>query len=184
MDQTDAAVNNKLKWKFWISFCVAVVFITWMKYYLSPLRSREIVQYEMAKTADNAASLVEQWTTDGKAAILLRSIYVDYIFIIVYCVAISFACRYISSLTRNEILITAGKFFSYFIFAAGIFDVIENIAMTIDIQRFTFVNVTLVYKMAISKFSILLMSLFFIATCFMFWLMGSIKRKDKSWQRV
>ena len=185
MDQTDVTINNKLKWRFWIFFCVAVVFIIWMKNYLSPLRSGEIVQYEMAKTMDRAAALVTLWKSDGKFDILVKSINVDYIFIIIYCLAISTACRFISSLTKNEIFITTGSFFSYLIFAAGIFDVIENIAMTKDLyQAINFVHVSLVYKMAISKFSILLMTLFFIAVCLMFWLMGLVKLKEKSWRRA
>ncbi|MEO5999722.1 MAG: hypothetical protein ABIN89_23200 [Chitinophagaceae bacterium] len=185
MDQTDTAINNKLKWRFWLFFCVAGFFIVWMKHYLSPLRSSEIVQYEMAKTVDTAAALTKLWMLDGKFDILVKSIYVDYIFIIIYCMAISTACRFISSLTKNEIFITAGSFFSYLIFAAGIFDVIENIAMSKDLhQAVNFANVSLVYKMAISKFSILLMTLFFIAVCFIFWLISAIKLKDKSWQRA
>ena len=185
MDQTDAAINNKLKWRFWIFFSLTVVFIMWMKYYLSPLKSSEIIQYEIAKTADKAAAIIRQWTLEGKSNILIQSIYLDYLFIIIYCFAISFACRFISSLTRNEILLRAGSFFSYLIFAAGIFDVVENIAMTKDLnQAVNFVHVSLVYKMAISKFSILLMSLFFIAVCFISWLMGAVKRKDKSWERA
>jgi hypothetical protein len=185
MEHSETDINNKLKLRFWIFFSCALVFIIWMKSYLSPLQSGEIVQYEMAKTTATAAALIQQWTENGKLAIVLKSIYIDYVFIIIYCLAISTGCRYTSSLTKNDILIKAGVFFSYFIFVAGIFDIIENISMMKGLlQAVSYGNVDLAYKMAISKFSIILMTLFFIAVCLMFWLMSFISRKEKAWKRV
>jgi hypothetical protein len=68
---------------------------------------------------------------------------------------------------------------------AGIFDVIENISMTKGLlQVVSHGNVGLAYKMAISKFSIILMTLFFIAICLMFWLMNSVSHKEKAWERT
>lgn len=184
MDQYETAINSKLKWRFWIFFCGALIFIFWMKHYLSPLQSNEIVHYEMAKTADTASAIIRQWTESGKLDIVLKSIYIDYIFIIIYCLAIATGCRYVSYLTKNDILVKAGIFFSYFIIAAGIFDIIENLAMTKGLRQavVSSSNVALAYKMAISKFSIILMSLFFIAVCFMFWLMSLVSRKEKYWK--
>ncbi len=183
MDRLETVINNKLKWRFWIFFCVAIIFIFWMKYYLAPLQSTEIVQYEMAKTTDNATAMIKQWTQNGKLDIVLKSIYIDYVFIIIYCLAIATGCRFISSLTKNSILIKAGIFFSYLIFVAGVFDFIENIAMTKGLlQTVTYGDVSLAYKMAISKFSIILVTLFFIAVSFMFWLMGAITGKEKAWR--
>ncbi len=185
MEPSDTAIGNKLKWRFWIFLSIAVLFVFFMKHYLAPLQSGEIVQYEMAKTPDTAASLIRLWTQNGKMDKVLKSIYIDYIFIVIYCLAISTACRFISSLTKNSILRKAGIFFSYFIFAAGLFDVIENIAMLKSLeQAVTNYNVNLAYKMAISKFSIILITIFFIAVCFMFWLMSIIPRKKTSWKRV
>lgn len=185
METSDTAIGTKLKWRFWICLSGAVIFIFWMKHYLAPLPSDEIVQYEMAKTVDTAASLVRLWTQDGKIDMVLKSIYIDYIFIVIYCLAISTGCRFMGNLTKNNILTKAGIFFSYFIFAAGLFDVMENNAMLKSLQQaVTHSNVSLAYKMAISKFSIILMSLFFIAVCFMFWLLSAVPRKETSWKRV
>ncbi len=185
MEPSDTAIGTKLKWRFWICLSGAVIFYFWMKHYLAPFQLGEIVQYEMAKTTDTAASLVRLWTQDGKIDKVLKSIYIDYFFIVIYCLAISTACRFMCTLTKNNILIKAGIFFSYFIFAAGLFDVIENIAMLKSLQQaVTYSNVSLAYKMAISKFSIILMALFFIAVCFMFWLLSAVPRKETSWKRV
>ncbi len=185
MEPSDTAILNKLKWRFWIFLFVAVMFNFLIKHYLAPLKPAEIVQYEMAKTTDTAASLILLWTQNGKIDKLLKSIYIDYIFIVIYCLAISTTCRFMSALTKNNIFIKAGVFFSYFIFVAGLFDIIENTAMLKSLQHaVTYSNVSLAYKMAISKFSIILISLFFIAVCFMFWLMSVLPRKETSWKRA
>jgi hypothetical protein len=183
MEPSDTAIDNKLKWRFWILFIVSIIFIAWMRDYLAPFQSGDIVQYEMAKTTDTAASLIRLWSQNGKLSIALKSIYIDFIFIIIYCLAISTGCRFASVLTKNTILVKAGIFFSYLIFAAGVFDVIENLAMMKSLQQaVTHANVSLAYKMAISKFSIVLTSLFFIAVCFMFWVMGAVTRKEEAWK--
>lgn len=184
MDQDGSAIDKKLKRRFWIFLFVAILFMSWMRFYLPGFNSREIVQYEMAKAPEKATAIISQWSqTPGKQVTMIKSIYVDYFFIVVYCLAISAGCRYISSLTKNEILVKAGIFFSYFIFVAGIFDVVENIAMTKSLrQEVTYANVSLAYKMAISKFSIILMSLFFVAVSLMFWLIGLLSGKEKSWK--
>jgi hypothetical protein len=185
MEASDSAIPRNLKWRFWIFLAAAIIFIFWMKYYLAPFRSADIVKYEMAKTTESAALLIRHWTENGKIHSATRSIYIDFIFIIVYCLAISTACRYMSVLTRNNILIKAGFFFSYLIFLAGIFDVIENVAMLKSLQqKLTNSTISLAYKMAISKFSIILMTLFFIAVCFMFWLMSILPVKQTGWKRV
>lgn len=163
---------------------VAIVFMSWMRFYLPGFDSREIVQYEMAKAPEKAIAIISQWSQiPDKLGTMIKSIYIDYFFIVVYCLAISAGCQYISSLTKNVILIKAGIFFSYFIFAAGIFDIVENIAMTNSLkQEVTYASVSLAYKMAISKFSIILMSLFFTAVSLMFWLIGLLSGKEKSWK--
>ena len=185
MEPPDTAIGNKLKWRFWIFVCIALLFIFWMKHYLAPFQSGDIVKYEMAKTADTAASLIRLWTQNGKINFVLKSIYIDFIFIVIYCLAISASCRFMSILTKNNILIKAGFFFSYLILLAGIFDVIENMAMLKSLQQaVTYSNVSLAYRMAISKFSIILMTLFFIAVCFIFWLVSIIPGKETSWKRV
>ena len=184
MDQNDLAINKKLKRRFWIFLVLAILFMCWMKFFLPGFDSREIVQYEMAKAPEKATAIISQWSqTPDKLQTMIKSIYVDYFFIVVYCLAISAGCRYLSRLTKNEILVKAGIFFSFFIFAAGIFDVVENIAMTKSLrQEVTHANVSLAYKMAISKFSIILMSLFFIAVSLLFWLIGLLSGNEKSWK--
>lgn len=183
MDLPAAQKFNRLKWWFWISFLIAVIFIVWMKRYLSPLESSEIVRFEMAKTTDKAAGMIREWKEDGRFDLVVKSIQLDYIFIVLYCIAIATASRFFSALTHNVILRKAGIFFSFFIFVAGLFDVVENIAMMKSLgQSVTQTSVGFAYKMAISKFSIVLMALFFIMVCLVSWMVNQFSRKEKFWK--
>lgn len=183
MDLPAASTTNRLKWWFWIFFLSTLIFMIWMKRYLLPLESGEVIRFEMAKTTEKAAGMISDWKENGKYDLVIKSIYIDYIFIALYTIAISTACRFLSRLTHNTILKKAGIFFSFFIFAAGIFDVAENIAMMKSLgQLVTETNVGFAYKMAISKFSIVLMALFFIIVCFISWLVNQFSRKENFWK--
>src|SRR5437763_13821699 len=122
--------TGKLKWWFFIFLALTVVFMVWMKNLLYPLHSGEIVHFEMAKTTAAAAGIINEWQETGKLNLAIKSIYLDYIFIVLYTVTISLGCQFLSSIAGNEILARTGKLFAILIFAAGIFDVVENIAMT------------------------------------------------------
>ena len=135
----------------------------WMKSFLYPLQPGDIVEFEMAKTSERATSILQQWQNDGKFDAAIQSIYLDFFFIVLYTLTIYLGCRYLASLSSNEIFARAGKIFSYLIFAAAIFDVVENMAMLRSLNDGITVNqVSLAHKMAISKFSIVLMTLFYI----------------------
>ena len=183
MDLPAASTTNRLRWWFWIFFLVTSIFIIWMKWYLLPLQSQEIIQFEMAKTIEKATLMITEWKENEKFDLVVRSIYLDYIFIVLYTLAISLGCRFLSRLTRNGILIKTGIFFSFFIFAAGLFDIVENMAMMKNLgQPVTQTNVGFAYKMAITKFSIVLMAVFFIVVCFISWLVNQFSRKDDFWK--
>jgi hypothetical protein len=59
----------------------------------------------------------------------VQSIYLDFLFIILYTSGLSVACVFFSRLTAHEVLMRTGYFFSYLLVAAGICDVIENVAL-------------------------------------------------------
>jgi hypothetical protein len=183
MDLPAAITTNRLKWWFWIFFLVTLIFIIWMKRYLLPLQSAEVIRFEMAKTTENAAAMIKEWKENGKFGLVVKNVYLDYIFIVLYTTGIAIACRFLSGLTQNIILRKAGYFFSFFIFGAGIFDVAENMAMMKSLgQSVTETNVGFAYKMAISKFSIVLMVLLFIVVCVVSWLVNQLSRKEKFWK--
>ena len=148
-----------------------------MRSFFSPLQSGDIIEFEMAKTPGRAASIVDEWQLNGKLPMAMRSIYADYFFIILYTITLSSGSLFFSRICRNALFRQTGKFFSVLVFVAGIFDLVENLLMTRSLAgEMSLYIVDLTYKMAISKFSIILMTLFFIAICIVSWIAGRTER--------
>jgi hypothetical protein len=146
------------------------LFIFFAGLYLRPLTSGEIVKFELAKEAPVAEAIIQDWTSAGKYEKAVQSIYIDFLFIVLYSSGLAVACIFLSRLTRHEILVKTGYFISYLVIAAGICDVIENIALLKSlygtVRKW---NTILAYDMAATKFSLLILSVLFIAICLIFW---------------
>lgn len=171
MKITYAAPTASLQRWFWWLLLINVLFIACSRFYIQPLTSRDIVRFEVAKTTRVAESIVQEWKQMGKYNMAIQSIYIDYLFIILYTSGLAVACAFLSRLTGHEILIRAGKGASWLLAMAGICDVIENVAMTKSLQdAITPWNVMLAYDMAAAKFSVIILCLLFILVCLIFWL--------------
>jgi hypothetical protein len=136
---------------------------------MQPLASGEIVRFELAKNLSVADRIIQEWVTYAKLNRAIVSIYLDFLFILLYTSGLAVTCVYLGRLTRHEILMRAGKFFTYLLIIAGICDIIENIAMLKSLQgTATRWSVLLAYDMATTKFSIVILSILFIAICVIF----------------
>jgi hypothetical protein len=152
----------------------------WVKSYLSPLTSSEIVQFEVAKTITRAQAIIQEWKNTGKYERGVESTTLAYFFMVLYTAFIGLGCRCISIATGNEILIKGGKGFTWLISLATISDVVENLAMSRTLRgEITQVNVTLAYNLARIKFSIVLVCLLFILACSIYWLIGKLASNEK-----
>jgi hypothetical protein len=171
---------SRLRQLFWFSFLLTIAYMIWVRNYLSPLSSDEIVQFEIAKTVGKAQTIIGEWKTSGKYALGVQSTYFAYIFMVLYTVAIAVGCRFISACTGNEILMKGGKGFSWLIIVAAVCDVVENMALsrTIrgDISQW---NVTLAYNFARIKFSIVIVCILFMLSCFLYWGLGKLAGEKK-----
>jgi hypothetical protein len=157
------------KW-FLVLLLANALYILFAGLYLRPLTSGEIVKFELAKEVPVAESIVHEWTANGKFDKAVQSIYLDFLFIILYTSGLSVACVLISRFTHHEILIRTGYFFSYLLVAAGICDVIENMAMLRSLNgHISNWNVILAYDMAATKFSLIIISVLFLSVCLIFW---------------
>src|SRR5579864_3027902 len=125
---------SRLRMFFWLSFLVTIAYMIWVRNYLAPLSSDEIVQFEIAKTAEKAQSIIDAWKNSGKYEQVVRSTNFAYVFMILYTVAIALGCRFISACTRNEIMIKGGRGFAWLIVGATICHLIENIALSHTIR--------------------------------------------------
>ncbi|HVU98919.1 MAG TPA: hypothetical protein VHE34_27040 [Puia sp.] len=152
----------------------------WVRNYLAPLSSDEIVQFEIAKTVDRAQAIIGDWKLTGKYEQGVKSTYLAYLFMVLYTLAIGLGCRFISICTGNEIMIKGGKGFSWLIVAATICDVAENIALSRTLRGpVSQWNVTLAYDLARVKFSIVIVCLLFMLACLLYWGIGELAGEKK-----
>lgn len=169
--------SKQLQRLFWIFLLLNIVFIIWSKNFLKPLETRDIVRFEIAKKLPVAESILQEWTNpdDTKLTKAVQGIYIDYFFIILYVGGLSIASIYFSQLTGHLILKRAGRFIPLLIFGAGICDVIENIAMLNSLSgHLNSWNVWIAHDMAVTKFSIVILSLLFLMVCLVFFLLRKI----------
>lgn len=176
MEEIQLVSNPRTKQLFWIFVAANIIYIFFAWNFLAPLNSGDIVQLETAKTVTATESLIQQWKLNGKFSKAVQSIYLDYLFIVLYCAGLATACIYLAVQTGHEILRRAGKLFSFLLPAAGTCDVIENISMTQSLNgNITQFTVALTYDMAMAKFTVVILSVLFIVICLMFIALGRIK---------
>jgi hypothetical protein len=170
---------GRLRQLFWFFSILTIAYMIWVRNYLYPLSSDEIVQLEIAKTAAKAQQIIANWKLTGKYEQGVKSTYFAYAFMILYTLAIALGCRFISACTKNEILIKGGKGFAWLIAFATACDLIENIALSHTLQGpVSQWNVTMAYNLAKVKFSIVIVCLLFILACTLYWAIGRLSKEE------
>ncbi|HLI93171.1 MAG TPA: hypothetical protein VKU83_06165 [Puia sp.] len=170
---------NRLRQLFWFFFFITVVYMVWVRVYLFPLSSDELIQFEIAKTADKAAAIIRDWKNAGKYELSVQSTYFAYIFMVLYTVAIALGCRFLSACTGNLIMIKGGKGFSWLIVGATACDLVENMALSRTIRgQISQWNVTLAYDLARVKFSIVIICILFMLASALYWGIGRLAREE------
>jgi|SRR5580658_5917841 hypothetical protein len=171
---------SRLRQLFWLFFLLTIAYVIWVRNYLSPLTSDELVQFEIAKTAGNARTIIQDWKNTGKYEQGVQSTYFAYIFMALYTLAIVFGCRFLSALTGNDVLMKGGTGFSWLVITATTCDLVENIALsrTIrgDISQW---NVTVAYDLARVKFSIVIVCILFMLICLLYWGIGKLAKEKE-----
>jgi hypothetical protein len=175
-----AARFSRLRQLFWLFFLLTIAYMIWMRNYLAPLSSGEIVQFEIAKTVNKANAIIQDWKDTGKYEQGVKSIFLAYFFIALYTIAIALGCRFISACTGNDILIKGGRGFSWLIVIATICDFVENIAMskTLNGQVLQW-NISIVYNLARVKFSIVIICILFMIACALYWAIARLAGEQK-----
>jgi hypothetical protein len=175
-----ASLQQLRRW-FWILLVMNSIYVVAVHFILQPVTSGEIVRFEMAKEASIAQTMLDNWKISGNFHKAVTSVYIDFLFILLYGAGLAIACVFLARLTKHEILGRAGKFFSYLLVIAAVCDVIENIAMLRSMQGVVkSFNVMLAYDMAFTKFSIIILSLLFIIICLIFWGLNFIESGSKN----
>lgn len=96
--------------------------------------------------------MLATWGADGIEKLKL-SLYLDFIFLILYCWAISLGCKITAGFGGQNFMKT-GLLFSKIIWVAGACDIIENVALLLTIQNPNRVVLELAFWMASIKFTI------------------------------
>src|SRR5688572_15041526 len=136
-----------------------IVWIAFMRAYTP----KNIVQFEFAKTVSTANEIISNWGTEG-IALAKTSIYLDFVFIALYCSAIMLGSRVAALFSRKTMLIKIGLVLSYLIWVAGLCDVVENFAMLKTLEGVNQQTLSVAFYFAAIKFSIVLMALLLILT--------------------
>jgi hypothetical protein len=154
---------------FWIATMITIGWIILMR----PYTPKNIVAFELAKTIPAAEQILNDWGAAGieKAA---ASIYLDFVFIILYCTSIMLGCRVSAQYAGIKKLIGMAAFFAMAIWLAGLLDVVENLCMLKTLSAPTISTTTIAFYAAAIKFTIVALSLVFILAS---GLTGLIKKK-------
>jgi hypothetical protein len=180
MKRLQSVSQYRVRRWFLVLLLANALYILFAGLYLRPLTSGEIVKFELAKETPVAESIIQDWIANGKHQKAINSIYLDFLFILLYTSGLSVASIFFSRLTHHEILIKTGYFFSYLVIAAGICDVIENMALLRSLYgAVNNWNTILAYDMAATKFSLLIITVLFLGICLIFW--GLRKIETRRW---
>ena len=166
--QSETVVDPLVKKRFWFFLLLTLVAYFLMRFITDNLSGKEIINFEVAKTVDNANAMMGVWGVEGVGR-FLKGIYGDFLFIIGYTGALFYGCRYVGGLSGNYILRKAGNIFSFLAIIAGICDVVENFGMIYTLkQQASGWVVHLTSDMARIKFSLIFILLLYIVICLLF----------------
>ncbi len=136
--------------------------VAWM-IFMRPFTPPNIIQFEFAKTVEQAQSIMDDWGTGGVAAARL-SIYLDFVFLILYSWSVSLGCKAVIASMPAIWWKKAGEYLSTVSWFAGSCDLIENFAMLFTLSNMNEFSVSVAYYFAMFKFTIVFVCLLFIIT--------------------
>ena len=170
---------SALRLKFWWCTVSAVVFILVMKWVTAPMSGQMIVQFELARTVEKAAAILADWSVRGWVGLFKTSVYLDFIFILLYVTSFFYGCRFIARLSGHYILKKAGDGFAWLAALAGVCDIIENIIMlqTVNTKASSSWTVTFTYHISVAKFSMLMIMALFMIVCVIIWALEKLIRR-------
>ena len=162
-------VSARLKKVFVITLVCTIAWMIMMGSAIKPLNSKQIVSFELAKTTEAATKIIREWDERDLIPNARKSIYLDFVFLILYSASIAIGCVVLSAFTRNSFLVHLGSWLSKIVPLAGIFDVVENLAMLKSLSgKVTMLPVFIAYWFALLKFLIVIISLHFVLGCLIF----------------
>lgn len=168
-----------MRFKFFSLLLLTQGFWLFMKQMTSPLDAKNIIDLETARTVERAEGLIS-WFQENPPLMemAIRSVYLDFIFILFYVAFLAVAVRWLGSLSGLDLLQRTGKFFLFIILAAGVSDIIENIFLLKVLGgELTELNVRMAYNFAAAKFSMIIMVLLLLVVNLVFMVANIFNRR-------
>lgn len=167
-----------MKQKAFVRFFAALL-VTWawiaiMKHEVQPLTSREIVSFEFARTPEQVLTWIQYFDREGLRSQFEVSIYLDFIFLLIYPLPFVFACRAIAAAGSGRVQRVSARF-ARWIWLAAVCDMIENLGILYTLHGHPTGLVTHATAFfALLKFSILLAAFAAVAAG-TFWLLFAVR---------
>lgn len=142
---------------FWIVSSCTVLWLLFMR----PYTPENIVAFELAYSTETASGIIQEWGETGLKSVRI-SIYLDFIFLILYAWSIGLGCRISADFSGLPLFIQPAVFFNRAVWFAGTCDFIENTFMLFTLSHMNEFSVSMAYYFAIIKFLILAIALMFV----------------------
>jgi|JI10StandDraft_1071094.scaffolds.fasta_scaffold03702_13 hypothetical protein len=146
---------------FWL---VTAATIGWMLV-MRPVTPTNIIEFEFARTPEKAVEIFIDWGGSG-AEKAKMSILLDFVFLVLYCWAISLGCKVAAGFSQTKIISKAGLKLSRIIWIAGVCDIIENVSLLLVMRNLNAMLLELAFWTAGIKFTIVIAALLFIIIAF------------------
>ena len=156
-----------LKRKIVLLLPILILTIFTMRYFDSFIKNdictSGITSFELAKSLDKMTAIVHSWDTKALAAINM-SMGFDFLFILVYVTFIVLLLKLtIQPLNKTSFRYKLGKLFIKLTLLAGLFDLVENIALIrILLGNLSQLNTSISYYFASAKFALLALAILYI----------------------
>ncbi len=141
--------------KFLFSLVITLFWIILMGQLIKPVNSKQIVAFEFAGSVDAANELIQQWQAAGVIGNVYKSIYLDFIFLVLYSATISFGLIWAALITSREQIKKLCLLFAVLIWVAAFSDVVENVGLLQTLALPEIWSVTVSFYSACIKFMII-----------------------------
>jgi hypothetical protein len=142
---------------FWLFIFLTILWMMLMR----PYTPGNIIGFELAKTTKAVEHILSDWGQAGMQQ-AQTSIYLDFVFILLYCTSIMLGCLVSATYADHEMLTRFSPYFAIAIWIAGFFDAMENVAMLKTLENVKQATISVAYYLASAKFMIVAFALLFI----------------------
>jgi len=114
-----------------VPWLIATLLMTFLFRFIGPAKP-SIVDYELAGSVSKATEIINAWNENDRIRAGF-SLGVDYLYMPVYSTTIALACVWGAGVLKNKSWRTIGILLAWGLWAAAIFDAIENLGLVVSL---------------------------------------------------